>query len=104
MQSFVFYFNYVTAGNVGNCSAALRERDHWLNAFGFTDVPVAWIGLYYQYRVALSQAVDATEPIATLCAAGGGTLSQETDQAIYAALDAAQNQLYQVEQQAATMP
>jgi hypothetical protein len=105
MQGFQLYFSRIaSSGSTGDCSAALRDRDHWINTPGFGGVPAEWNDLYAQYRQAIHQAVAVTQPLADLCAAGGGALPEGADRAIMDTIDITQNALNTVLVQAQAMP
>jgi hypothetical protein len=70
-------------GKPGDCGTFIGFIWLWvLEAPGYTDVPAQWNPLYVEYRGLLRDVVTLSEDIRALCAAEGGTITQETLQAI----------------------
>jgi hypothetical protein len=105
LQTFQRYFGgVVSSGSTGLCSVPERSRSHWLNSLGYVDVPPDWLPLYTLYRVTMANLFAATEPLGTVCAAGGGTLPPNADQVIIDAVEAGQLALNQVLTQGNALP
>jgi hypothetical protein len=83
----------VRAGKLGNCDSYKGHVNRWELLPAFTDIPADWYPAYYEYRVVLQNVLIATLPIAEVCAQGGGTISDETDQAIISVLQDSKHRL-----------
>jgi hypothetical protein len=100
----LFFFQYVKDGHPGNCNAYVQFMQDVKNLPGFVDVPDSWYSLYYEYRALLAQTPAVTVEIANVCAAGGGEVSSQTDQAVVDFVDNTQKRLYQMISEAQSMP
>jgi hypothetical protein len=70
-------------GKPGDCGTFIGWTGLWiLDAPGFTDTPAQWQPLYVEYRGLLRDVVNLTVDIRGFCQGTGGTLTQETTQAI----------------------
>ncbi len=82
--------------HTGSCLQFNGYRDAWLNAPTYFGMDEPWITIQNNYVETIYSAIQATEPIHTLCMGGGGVLGEEQDQQIVQGLDAAQNRMYQL--------
>jgi len=97
-------FVEIAAGKMGDCSIYFwKFYSQWELQPGFTDVPVNWYPLYYQYRQALDNVRTATWPISEICLRRGGTIPEETDRLILATTQASIDSLGRLYAQAQTM-
>ena len=102
-QTFLSGFgNLVAHGITGSCQWYNQVRNDWLGMIGFSDVPEAWQSPYSEYRSLINGAFQVTEPIHSICQAGGGSIDDATDRQIIDFFDAGQNRLYQMIQEAKT--
>lgn len=92
-------------GKPGDCGTFNGWTALWiLEAPGFTDVPSEWQPLYTEYRSMLAQIVDLTTSIRPLCAAEGGSISEEETAAIINFLDWAYPRMEAMVSEAAAIP
>lgn len=100
----LFFFQFAKDGRPGNCGAYGRFMQDVKNLPGFVNVPDNWFPLYFEYRSLLSQTPAVTAEIATVCNAGGGDVSAQTDLAVVDFVDRTQQRLYQMIAEAQSMP
>jgi hypothetical protein len=105
-RQFVGTLQYlIDSGSTGSCQGFYNFRNELIvSQAAYHDVPEAYYGLYYQYRVLVHRSVDSVQPITAVCDAGGGTITLEQDLAIIAALTDYAAQADQVLAQASTLP
>jgi len=84
---FYEYFGGVVTGNSGSCGRFWSDYDKWEHSPIFTSVPTNWLSAYNEYVSILQTIKLATDPITQVCVDGGGTIDDETDQAILAAFE-----------------
>ncbi|MCA9961524.1 MAG: hypothetical protein KC443_20940 [Anaerolineales bacterium] len=82
IDNFLGFFGPITKGDLGNCGAYWGYYGMWESQPGFTDVPDDWYPFYYRYRVITQEFLVAVDPITQVCLNNGGSISEETDQAI----------------------
>ena len=91
----------IVAGKMGDCSIYFwKYYSQWEVQPAFSDVPVNWYPLYYQYRVSLENVRSTTWPISGICLKGGGTIPEETDRLILATTQTSIDTLAQLYAQA----
>ena len=91
----------IVAGKMGDCGIYFwKYYSQWEAQPAFSDVPVNWYPLYYQYRVSLDNVRSATWPISDICLKQGGTIPEETDRLILATTQASIDTLTQLYAQA----
>ena len=77
----------LTTDKAFDCGTFIGWTGLWiLEAPGFTNVPADWQPLYVEYRDKLRQIVNLTAEVRPLCNADGGTISEESSDAILAFL------------------
>jgi hypothetical protein len=68
-----------TTRKPGDCGTFRGWLSLWIQRSpGYTDVPASFASLYREYRSLLSQVVNLSQEIRTVCDAGGGLVSDET--------------------------
>lgn len=76
-------FQRIMGGGTGDCTFFGSLYINWTQHMPvFEDVPEKYDDLYLEYRSIVYQAGTLTQEIGTVCANGGGTVSEETDRAI----------------------
>jgi hypothetical protein len=103
LQAFVRSFGFVDSHGRGSCTVLVKERNAWIQSVGFVGAPEPWQTLYVEYRRIISDAVAVTQPIADICAGGGGTVTDEQYRTVVDTVDAAQNRMYAVQLQIASL-
>lgn len=69
----------VIAGETGDCGAFYSYRNEMIVSQAAYDyVPPEWYSIYYRYRVAVHNAVNAVTAITSVCDAGGGNVTGES--------------------------
>ncbi len=86
VEKFYPYFGRAVRDG-GHCGIYWGQFGDWQSRPGFTDVPNDWRSLYFRYRTVLEDLRTIADPITQICTNGGGTISDETDQAILAGLE-----------------
>ena len=82
-------FVLIAAGKMGDCDIYFwKYYSQWEVQPAFSDVPINWYPLYYQYRVSLDNVGSATRPISNICLKHGGNIPEETDRLILATTQA----------------
>jgi hypothetical protein len=95
----------VQNGKPADCGTFIGWTGLWiLEAPGFSGVPAEWQPLYVEYRALLRDVVTLTADIRPLCQGEGGTVSNETVQAIVDFLAWAYPRMEQMVSEAAAMP
>ena len=84
----------------GSCVQFNAYRETWLNAPTYFGMGEPWVTIQNDYIAAVNSALQAAEPIHTVCMGGGGFLTEEQEKQIIGGLDAAQNRMYQLLTQA----
>lgn len=87
----------------GTCNMFNIRRNDLMSIVAFTNVPEQWKAMVDEYHDLRTQAFVVTDPIHQLCQGGGGAISEETARAISSLLDRAQNRMYEMLQQAASL-
>jgi hypothetical protein len=78
-SGFAAQLDAVLSGETGDCGMFYSYRNETIvSQAGYNGVPDAWYPTYYAYRVALQDAVNAVNPITTVCDGGGGTIEDAT--------------------------
>jgi hypothetical protein len=105
-QRFITGLRYLIDNNqTGSCYSFFNYRNELVvSQAGYSDVPDAWYGLYYQYRVLVHESVNTVGPITSVCDAGGGTITLEQDLAIIDGLTNINAQVAPLQAQAAALP
>jgi hypothetical protein len=103
---FLTYFKKIVETNAtGSCPWFFNYRNEMIvSQSGYSGVPDAWYGIYYQYRVIIADAVNNVQPVMDVCSAGGGEIPTEIDLAIIAGLESIVARAQAVETQALAMP
>lgn len=95
----------LTTDKAFDCGTFIGWTGLWiLEAPGFTDVPADWQPLYSEYRDKLRQIVNLTAVVRPLCSAEGGTISEESSNAILSFLLAAYPRMEQMVIEANQLP
>ena len=93
IPNFLQYFYGIAGGNTGNCGLFWIDYAIWEHSPAFTSVPTSWVVRYNEYISILQSVKAATDPITQVCAAQGGTISEETDQAIINSLESLRDRI-----------
>jgi hypothetical protein len=76
-------FKRIMGGEQGNCVFFGGLYINWTQHMPvFEDVPAKYFDLYIEYRSIIYEAGTLTQEIGTVCANGGGHVSEEADAAI----------------------
>ena len=95
----------LTTDKAFDCGTFIGWTRLWIvEAPGFTDVPADWQPLYSEYRDKLRQMVNLTAEVRPLCNAQGGTISEESSNAILSFLLVAYPRMEQMVVEANQLP
>jgi hypothetical protein len=101
----VFYFRFHLNGPASSTACELHYR--FLSSVyglpGFTDVPDAWYGLYYEYRHLLEPAPSLANAYGSVCSSSDDAHHAHT-QAIVDYVDATEKRLSQMMGEASAIP
>lgn len=99
-----YFAGIVGSGRTGDCLIFDSHNSAFLGAFAYSDVPPEWQPIYFEYIKLLDGAAYVVIPLRDLCNAGGGTVDSPTVQRILGYIDPAQLRMYELTQQAQTIP
>jgi hypothetical protein len=104
-QAFLAEFGSVAKGDhAGSCNWFFQRRNELLGIVALTGAPEPWTAMVEEYNSFRTQTLAVIEPLNALCGGGGGAIPEGLDRQITDLFDRAQNRMYEMLNQAKTMP